>query len=655
MAELKVFLNGELHKTLSLSESEEYIFGRDKECDFVIKKQNGISRQHFKVFFNGSQWAVEVLSRYGGMTYQGANFQDLPLENGTSFSLASYEFIFAEEQLQEEPQSDHSPNALVAQASPKPNIQNDRTVVEESKGSPYLRMTDAKGQTNQMRLEGNVWTAGRDTSCEIVIKDRGASRRHFELSLTGGTGFIVDLNSANGTLVNGEKIPTEQSTPLKSGDIISVLSVQMVFELKDPNFEKQLQAVPEPILQPLQVAHSSLPADIGAVSNELDPNIQQEKKAPQALVKPSLKNIKEWQNWEVDFRKKKHRLGDHKKKVFAGFAILLLAFALGGTGDQKSKSKNRIPANAHEAFANLTPEKKTLILDTYKLAKNLYLKRNYPLALKELNAIHEVIPFYEDSRKMAAECKQYIDIREQQEYIARQKQAAAELERRINAKVFECEKKMTSTTTIPQLHRCLGRALDLNPDHPQIRRLHAVIEEREAEAQRLAQQKAEYNRLVQKGRKLYNKARGLHNRGKDYSAIKSYNRFLRAGHPDPSGLRRKAKRSIASLKKNIDFKIESLVRRSQSYFDQSNYQKAMSTLEETAPIDPNNRLVYETRQKFQKQISRQMKTIYQDSVLEESLGNIEAAKDKWRKIKELSYPADPYYQKALAKLKKTGG
>jgi hypothetical protein len=49
-----------------------------------------------------------------------------------------------------------------------------------------------------------------------------------------------------------------------------------------------------------------------------------------------------------------------------------------------------------------------------------------------------------------------------------------------------------------------------------------------------------------------------------------------------------------------------------------------------------------------------MKTIYQDSVLEESLGNVDSAKEKWKKIIQEDLSFDDYTTKAKLKLQKYG-
>ena len=73
---------------------------------------------------------------------------------------------------------------------------------------------------------------GRDPGCDICIPLDHLSRRHLELSIRGGQLFAKDLESSNGTFVNGGRI-TE--TSLKSGDKIKLDVV--TFEVSGPNHD----------------------------------------------------------------------------------------------------------------------------------------------------------------------------------------------------------------------------------------------------------------------------------------------------------------------------------------------------------------------------------------------------------------------------------
>jgi pSer/pThr/pTyr-binding forkhead associated (FHA) protein len=81
------------------------------------------------------------------------------------------------------------------------------------------------------RLDGPLVVIGRDSSCDIVLKGNGVSRRHCMVVLSKDGYCIEDLNSANGTLLNGSKL-TEKS-PLNDGDKFVVMGHILAFSTAD--------------------------------------------------------------------------------------------------------------------------------------------------------------------------------------------------------------------------------------------------------------------------------------------------------------------------------------------------------------------------------------------------------------------------------------
>jgi hypothetical protein len=67
---------------------------------------------------------------------------------------------------------------------------------------------------------------GRSRACDLRIPDVNVSRRHAELRQEGATYWIVDLDSMNGTEVNGRRIERER---LRDGDTITLGSTDVVF------------------------------------------------------------------------------------------------------------------------------------------------------------------------------------------------------------------------------------------------------------------------------------------------------------------------------------------------------------------------------------------------------------------------------------------
>lgn len=69
---------------------------------------------------------------------------------------------------------------------------------------------------------------GRHPECEIVIPTPGTSRNHAEFQCVNGAWVINDLNSGNGTFVNGVRVRTHQ---LASGDEVRVDQTKFWFTL----------------------------------------------------------------------------------------------------------------------------------------------------------------------------------------------------------------------------------------------------------------------------------------------------------------------------------------------------------------------------------------------------------------------------------------
>jgi pSer/pThr/pTyr-binding forkhead associated (FHA) protein len=68
--------------------------------------------------------------------------------------------------------------------------------------------------------EGQSLTIGRGGDADITVDNNAISRQHSSLELKGGTYYLTDLYSLNGTKVNGQKI--DSSVPIKKTDLIEI-------------------------------------------------------------------------------------------------------------------------------------------------------------------------------------------------------------------------------------------------------------------------------------------------------------------------------------------------------------------------------------------------------------------------------------------------
>src|SRR5437588_4853885 len=71
------------------------------------------------------------------------------------------------------------------------------------------------------------YTIGRSATSRIVVKDDLCSREHAEVAHAGGRWWVRDLNSLNGTRINGERLTREWE--LSPGDEVHVGRTRLLF------------------------------------------------------------------------------------------------------------------------------------------------------------------------------------------------------------------------------------------------------------------------------------------------------------------------------------------------------------------------------------------------------------------------------------------
>jgi pSer/pThr/pTyr-binding forkhead associated (FHA) protein len=70
---------------------------------------------------------------------------------------------------------------------------------------------------------------GRGRDCAVVLHDAAVSKWHARLHFDGRRASIEDLNSTNGTHVNGRRMIGGSTLPLRRGDRMSIGGNQLVF------------------------------------------------------------------------------------------------------------------------------------------------------------------------------------------------------------------------------------------------------------------------------------------------------------------------------------------------------------------------------------------------------------------------------------------
>jgi DNA-binding NtrC family response regulator/pSer/pThr/pTyr-binding forkhead associated (FHA) protein len=139
--------------------------------------------------------------------------------------------------------------------------------------------------------KGEIVSLGRNSRNAVVLDDRYASKRHAEVYNDGGTWWIRDCASTNGTRVNGKRITDPM--PLSDGAIIAIGDVTLRFLLRPLDSTDEFPAAPALMTPPPALIS---PSDAGKTLLQMDDltallaftTEAQQQTTPHALVRRAL-------------------------------------------------------------------------------------------------------------------------------------------------------------------------------------------------------------------------------------------------------------------------------------------------------------------------------------------------------------------------------
>ena len=75
---------------------------------------------------------------------------------------------------------------------------------------------------------------GKSPTVDVKVDSPYISRQHFQIRCQDDVFFITDLDSTNGTFLNGERLTSQQERRLRDQDLIGMAGDQVLFRFLDP-------------------------------------------------------------------------------------------------------------------------------------------------------------------------------------------------------------------------------------------------------------------------------------------------------------------------------------------------------------------------------------------------------------------------------------
>ncbi|NRA96145.1 MAG: FHA domain-containing protein [Planctomycetes bacterium] len=189
------------------------VLGRTAQNEIPLKVAEA-SRQHCKFTYEDSSWFVEDLGSSNGTQVNGRKVTKFELQDGDVIQVGKVELRFLDMEVEE--------------AEPDAEWGDDEISLEDEH---FLVVGGAGREGDVIKIPDGRLSVGRNAKHMLVLKHKSVSGDHAEIVRDGSSCTLRDLDSSNGTFVEGRKV---MEAELQSGDAVRFGSVACTFGVGDP-------------------------------------------------------------------------------------------------------------------------------------------------------------------------------------------------------------------------------------------------------------------------------------------------------------------------------------------------------------------------------------------------------------------------------------
>lgn len=207
-------------KEFVLSEGATASIGRSPGNDICIPERH-VSRQHAVINYRDGVFMISDLGSANGTFVNDQRLTDpFPLFSGDVVRLFVPILNFSAVVTEEDQINATTQGTLI--------------VPPAAGGVAKLQVTSGPQEGAEIPLSSELMTVGRATQnavWDIALQDRAVSRPHAKLVYNSEdrSWAIVDMESANGTLVNGVPVTEPAGVRLKDGDVLTLGETMILF------------------------------------------------------------------------------------------------------------------------------------------------------------------------------------------------------------------------------------------------------------------------------------------------------------------------------------------------------------------------------------------------------------------------------------------
>lgn len=474
---------------------------------------------------------------------------------------------------------------------------------------------------------------GRDPKkCLIVLSDPEVSTVHSVIKKNGSMILLEDLNSSNGTILNGERI---NRSAVMAGDEFVIGSTSFTLQVKSDLMNAERDRL-MPVEQGQMIETEEIEEELveaGEIDGTFDSN------AP--VEKSIIKRI--WKNPE-----------SRKKLIYVlVFATICFVIFYEETPEieqqpQKKMAPQTTAANKKPKL-NLSKELEQKRNTDYELGVSAFEASDFNRADPLFKTVFSIDPDYKNIGSYLKQTKEAI------RQIAELEQQRREEEERIKRKKIVDElltkaREAVKERQIQLAESFFSQITEKDPENIEVQQLKLELEswqrEEERKAAEIAAKEASRKRMVEAltpGKTLYLK--------KDwYKAIVKLEDFLRKKGMDED-LVKEASDMLSDSRNELTSELGPVIGKARSLKEGQDLKAAYESFQEVLKLEPTNAEALNEADEIKSLLESRSKKVYREAIIAESLSLFNDAKEKFQEVQQISPSDSDYYKKASEKLK----
>lgn len=520
---------------------------------------------------------------------------------------------------------------------------NESTQVIQSFAQVQLELFGETAPYDKYVIEKDKTFIGRDPAkCQIVLNDSEVSSVHAVITKNNIMVSLEDLNSSNGTILNGDRINKailNHNDEFVIGGVTFTVKFRSEF-LKEEN--QTLMAVDED--QTVEVEEVvEVPAEEGESLDALGGVVGEE---PQE--KSIIKRI-----WKDEAKR--------KKAIYAA-VILVGAWVMFGGDDsntpQQSTKKNPKKATSKtvekpsitKSGKVLSEDEKRSLSARYEIGKNHFNNGRYREALDELNKIAAVDPnFNSNLQSLIALSKEGLSRLEKLEKDKQEQMAAEEKKKKIKD-LLEKAREYTKERRIELANETFNEISKLDPENMEVPKMKMELDDWQKEKARKELEEASKKKAREDKVEKLKPGKILFLQKEWFKAVGKLEDFLKIKDMDED-LIKEASEMLKTSKEEINSAVAPLQGKAKSLMEGQDLKGAYEVYQQILKIEPSNAEALNMVVEIRDQLSVKARKIYREAIISESLSLFQDAKEKFQEVQQISPVDSDYYKKATEKLK----